>query len=177
MMPPHGRAPRARSTSASPRPGRARDGLHELVSLIEPLSLADELELGPALGPRATRVECPGVDGPNLAATALARFRDATGWDGPPVASAHRQATARSPPGMGGGSSDAAATLRLAARAARASAPISAGDRPRLGADVPALHAQPSPALVAGTGAAGPCRSTALCAARRASCCRSRPRG
>ena len=60
-------------------------------------------------------VLCPGVEGPNLAAAALAAFRDATGWDGPgqrveivkriPVAA-----------GLAGGSADAAAVLRLCSR-------------------------------------------------------------
>ncbi len=62
---------------------------------------------------------CPGVPGEpakNLAAHALGLFREATGWDAPalrltidkriPVAA-----------GLGGGSADAAATLRLAASA------------------------------------------------------------
>ena len=99
--------------------GRPRpDGYHPLVSLVQPVSLADELELEPAAGD-ADEVVCPGVDGENLAAVALARFRAATGWDGPPV----RITIAKRVPvaaGMGGGSADAAAALRLAAAASGA---------------------------------------------------------
>jgi 4-diphosphocytidyl-2-C-methyl-D-erythritol kinase len=91
--------------------GRPRaDGYHPLVSLVQPLSLADELTLEPA---PADAVECPGVEGENLAARALAAYREAAGWDGAPV----RIAIEKRVPvaaGMGGGSADAAAVLRLA---------------------------------------------------------------
>ena len=89
------------------------DGLHPLVSVVQAVSLADELTMEPAA---ADEVVCPGVDGPNLAARALAAFRAATGWDAPQrITIAKRIPVAA---GMGGGSADAAATLRLAARAA-----------------------------------------------------------
>jgi 4-diphosphocytidyl-2-C-methyl-D-erythritol kinase len=122
-------------------------GLHTLVSVMEPLSVADGLELGPAFGSAADVVECEGVDGTNLAATALARFREATGWDGPAV---HLRIDKRLPvaAGMGGGSSDAAAALRLAARLAGTSADHVAHG---LGSDVPALLTT-TPSLVTGTG-------------------------
>jgi 4-diphosphocytidyl-2-C-methyl-D-erythritol kinase len=129
-------------------PTDAGTGLHTLVSVMEPLSLADELELAPAFGSAHDVVECEGVDGPNLAADALARFREATGWDGPPVRlriEKHLPVAA----GMGGGSSDAAATLRLAARLAGEAADHVA---PQLGSDVPALL-RTVPSLVTGTGA------------------------
>lgn len=94
------------------------DGLHPLASVVQAVSLADELTLGPA-GPDATadEVVCPGVEGPNLAGAALAAFRAATGWDAPPQ---RLEIVKRVPvaAGMGGGSGDAAAALRLAARAA-----------------------------------------------------------
>jgi 4-diphosphocytidyl-2-C-methyl-D-erythritol kinase len=112
------------------------DGLHPLVSVVQAVTLADELTMEPG---ERDEVVCPGVDGPNLAATALAAFRARTGWDGPPqrITIAKRIPVAA---GMGGGSADAAATLRLADRAA--------GGVPRdvlhelavsLGADVPSL--------------------------------------
>jgi 4-diphosphocytidyl-2-C-methyl-D-erythritol kinase len=92
-------------------PPRA-DGRHELLSVMQSITLCDELEM--ADGER-DEVRCAAIAGPNLAAAALAAFRSATGWDGPgqrieivkriPVAA-----------GMGGGSADAAATLRLLAR-------------------------------------------------------------
>ena len=132
--------------------GRPRaDGYHPLVSLVQPVSLADELELGPADGDE-DEVVCPGVEGENLAARALARFRAVTGWDGPPV----RIAIAKHVPvaaGMGGGSADAAAALRLAAAAAGVDAEsvrlraIAA----ELGADVPS-QLIPERCLMTGVG-------------------------
>ena len=59
---------------------------------------------------------CPGVPGAqadNLAAAALRAFREATGWEAPPL----RLSIAKRIPvaaGLGGGSADAAAALRLA---------------------------------------------------------------
>jgi 4-diphosphocytidyl-2-C-methyl-D-erythritol kinase len=126
------------------------DGLHLLVSVVQAVTLADELTLAPHDGP-ADVVVCPGVDGPNLAARALAAFRAATGWDGPPQ---KLEIVKRLPvaAGMGGGSADAAAALRLAAHAA-------GGVRPELlhelavtlGADVPSLLA-PGRVLMSGAG-------------------------
>jgi 4-diphosphocytidyl-2-C-methyl-D-erythritol kinase len=128
------------------------DGLHELVSLVEPLSLADELTLEPAGGAAtADEVVCAGVDGPNLAAAALAAYRDATGWDAPP----QRLTIEKRVPiaaGMGGGSGDAAAALRLAAHAAgRPGDPALAALAPLLGADVPS-QVEPRLVLVGGAG-------------------------
>jgi 4-diphosphocytidyl-2-C-methyl-D-erythritol kinase len=144
------------------------DGLHELVSLIEPLSLADELTLeelpGAALVAGAVgmgdagcaagedEIVCAGVDGPNLAAEALAAFRAASGWEGPP----QRLRIVKRVPvaaGMGGGSGDAAAALRIAAHAAGRPAgdPLLARLAPQLGADVPSQLA-PGLVLVGGAG-------------------------
>lgn len=133
-------------------PTRASDGRHELVSLMQSLTLADELALEPApSGAAADEVVCPGVEGHNLAAAALAAYREATGWAGPPV----RIEIAKRVPvaaGMGGGSGDAAAALRMIAR--------QAGDvdeelllrlATRLGADVPA-QVRPGRALATGAG-------------------------
>jgi 4-diphosphocytidyl-2-C-methyl-D-erythritol kinase len=94
------------------------DGRHELVTVFQPIGLADEVELVPGgLGTAVDRVVCPGVEGENLAATALRRFRERTGWTGAPV----RLTIDKRIPiaaGMAGGSADAGAALRLAARAA-----------------------------------------------------------
>jgi 4-diphosphocytidyl-2-C-methyl-D-erythritol kinase len=126
-------------------PPRA-DGLHPLVSVVQPVSLADELTLAPGAG--EDRVVCPGVEGENLALAALREFRAATGWDGPPqtLTIVKRVPVAA---GMGGGSADAAAALRLASAAAGADIP--AGLAMRLGADVPALL-HPGRVLMAGAG-------------------------
>lgn len=114
------------------------DGRHELVTVMDSVSLHDSLTLTAApAGSTGDVVVCPGVEGPNLAGDALAAFRAATGWDAPPVCLAIEK---RIPVagGMAGGSADAAAALRLAAAAAgvdhdalleRIAAP--------LGADVP----------------------------------------
>ncbi len=114
------------------------DGRHEIVTLMDSLALCDDvtMTIGPP-GLHADEVVCPGVVGPNLAASALAAFREQTAWDGPPV----RVEIVKRVPlagGMAGGSADAAAALRLAAEAAglddrRWLQDIAAG----LGADVP----------------------------------------
>ncbi len=122
------------------------DGYHPLVSIVQPVDLADELTLAP--GGDADTVICPGVTGENLAARALAEFRDATGWDAPPrTLMIHKRLPIAA--GMGGGSSDAAAALRLAA--ADSGIPIPRDLPMRLGADVPVLL-HPSRALMTGAG-------------------------
>jgi 4-diphosphocytidyl-2-C-methyl-D-erythritol kinase len=123
--------------------GRARgDGKHELCSLVVPLSLADRIAVGDA---EADEVVCPGVDGPNLAALALAELRE-RGWRRPPV---RLEIDKRIPvaAGLGGGSADAAAVLRLARGEVSGLELLAA----HLGADVPSqLH--PRLALLAGAG-------------------------
>jgi 4-diphosphocytidyl-2-C-methyl-D-erythritol kinase len=128
-------------------PTRSSDGKHELVSLVEPVTLADWIELGPARGD-ADEVVCAGVEGPNLAADAMRSFRAATGWDGPPVRlTIFKQVPVAA--GMGGGSADAAAALRLLAKTS--GLPVPGEIAAALGADVPAaLHG--GPAIMAGAG-------------------------
>jgi 4-diphosphocytidyl-2-C-methyl-D-erythritol kinase len=126
---------------------RRPDGRHELVTLIESVSLADELEL-------VTRVSldddvvCPGVEEPNIVSRALAGLR-ARGWNAPRV-----QVTIRKhipvAAGMGGGSADAAAVLRMAPRVARVDDGVVEELAAELGSDVPS---QLAPGLVLGTGA------------------------
>jgi 4-diphosphocytidyl-2-C-methyl-D-erythritol kinase len=97
-------------------PGRG-DGRHEVVTLMDSLTLCDDVRIDTAVaGLAADEVVCPGVQGPNLAAVALQAFRAQTGWDGAPV---RLQIDKRIPlaGGMGGGSADAAAALRLASEA------------------------------------------------------------
>ena len=114
------------------------DGRHEIVTVMDSLTLVDDVRMTVgAEGLDADEVLCPGVPGPNLAADALATFRERTRWDGPPV---RVQITKRIPiaGGMAGGSADAAAVLRMAASAAAIDDPrllqeIAAG----LGSDVP----------------------------------------
>lgn len=123
--------------------GRAReDGLHELCSLFEPLVLADLIEVSPA---ERDEVLCPGVEGENLAARALAGLRE-RGWEHEPL---RVEIEKRVPvaAGLGGGSGDAAAVLRLAAGEV-ADLPQLAAE---LGADVPS-QLRPALALVRGAG-------------------------
>jgi 4-diphosphocytidyl-2-C-methyl-D-erythritol kinase len=133
--------------------GRPRaDGLHPLVSVVQPVSLADELTLEPAgAGATADEVVCPGVEGPNLAARALAAFREATGWDAPPLRlTIHKRVPVAA--GMGGGSGDAAGALRLAARAAGGvDDALLLELAARLGGDVPS-QVQPGRTLMTGAG-------------------------
>jgi 4-diphosphocytidyl-2-C-methyl-D-erythritol kinase len=96
---------------------RRGDGLHEVVTLMDSLSLCDEISMETdAPGLLADEVLCPGVEGPNLAAEALRAFREVTDWDGGPV---RVEIDKRIPVagGMAGGSADAAAVLRLASQA------------------------------------------------------------
>ena len=135
-------------------PIRLKDGRHELVTVMQSISLADELTLEPArAGARGDELVCPGVPGTpgeNLAALALRAFRASTGWDAPwlrlsilkriPVAA-----------GLGGGSADAAAALRLARFASGLGDEATLlGLGAELGADVPA---QISPGCWLATGA------------------------
>jgi len=123
-------------------PVRDGDGRHELVTVMQAISLADELTLAPAApGTAQDEVVCAGVPGPpsqNLAALALAAFREQTGWDAPPR---RLEIVKRIPvaAGLAGGSADAAAALRLAARASGlGSAAQLQAIAAALGADVPA---------------------------------------
>jgi len=128
--------------------GTRADGRHELVTLFQPVSLADEVSLATGVG--ADAVVCPGVEGPNIAERALAELR-ARGWDGPPVRIEIRK---RIPvaAGMAGGSADAGAVLRLAAALSPLpSAGLAAEVAGLLGADVPSQLA-PAPALGTGAG-------------------------
>jgi 4-diphosphocytidyl-2-C-methyl-D-erythritol kinase len=123
---------------------RREDGLHEIRSLFEPLELSDRLRVERS-GSGTDEVVCPVVEGPNLAAKALAALRDA-GWASPPL---RVEVEKRVPiaAGLGGGSADAAAVLRLARGEVEGIRSIAAA----VGADVPSQVA-PRPCLVAGAG-------------------------
>lgn len=118
------------------------DGLHELCSLFEPLALADRIEVREA---EVDEVVCPGVDGENLTARAVAALRE-RGWSSPPL---RIEIEKRIPvaAGLGGGSADAAAVLRLAAGEVAELEQIAA----ELGADVPS-QLIPALSLVQGAG-------------------------
>ena len=126
------------------------DRRHELVSVMESISLTDTLLLE-ELEHGTDEVVCHGLDGEETLVTgALRAFRGATGWDAGPV----RITIEKRIPvaaGLGGGSADAAAALRLAARASGLDdegtlMELAAG----LGSDVPG---QVRPGRVLATGA------------------------
>jgi 4-diphosphocytidyl-2-C-methyl-D-erythritol kinase len=125
------------------------DGLHPLCSLFASLELADDVVVEEA---DRDDVRCPGVEGENLAARALAAIREAAPGRVPPL----RIAIEKRVPvaaGLGGGSADAAAVLRAANELA--GSPLDAGELRSLGAqigsDVPSQVA-PGHALVSGIG-------------------------
>jgi 4-diphosphocytidyl-2-C-methyl-D-erythritol kinase len=121
---------------------RRDDGLHELCSLFQALTLSDRLVVTES---EADEVRCPDVHGTNLAAAALAALRG-RGWDGPPL---RIEIEKRIPvaAGLGGGSADAAAVLRLARSEVEGVEELASG----LGADV-ASQLDPGLALVGGAG-------------------------
>ena len=129
----------------------AANGLHEVCSLMASIDLADEIELA-TLESGEDRVVCPSVTGENLAARALAAFRQATATEIPPVELRIRK---RIPvaAGLGGGSADAAAALRavneLAGRPLETRELLEIARE--LGSDVPS-QVEPRHALVTGTG-------------------------
>jgi 4-diphosphocytidyl-2-C-methyl-D-erythritol kinase len=121
---------------------RRADGLHEIRSLFCPLTLADRIVVAEA---ERDEVVCPEVEGPNLAEAALAALRTG-GWGAPAL----RVAIEKRIPvaaGLGGGSADAAALLRLADGEVERIGELAAG----LGADVPS-QLDPGFALVGGAG-------------------------
>jgi len=121
---------------------RRDDGLHELCSLTQSLTLADRIEVTDA---DEDEVVCDGVAGPNLAADALERLR-AHGWSRGPL---RVEIDKRIPvaAGLGGGSADAAAVLRLARGEVDALDELAL----ELGADVPG-QLEPGTALIGGAG-------------------------
>ena len=122
---------------------RRPDGLHELCSLFEPLTLADLISVEES---QADEVICEALGGgENLAERALAELR-ARGWESPPL---RIEIVKRIPiaAGLGGGSADAAAVLRLAAGGVGDLEELAAG----LGADVPS-QLVPALSLVGGAG-------------------------
>jgi 4-diphosphocytidyl-2-C-methyl-D-erythritol kinase len=100
---------------------RRPDGYHEILSLMAPLDLADAVDV--RISPRPGPVTCtvpgrPELDGAqNLAARAAALFRERFGVDRAIAIRIAKRIPVTA--GLGGGSSDAAAVLRILARAFR----------------------------------------------------------
>jgi 4-diphosphocytidyl-2-C-methyl-D-erythritol kinase len=129
--------------------GRPRaDGMHPLCSIFASIDLHDDVQIEPA---DVDGVECPGVDGPNLAEAALQSFRAQDG--GLPPLRVRIEKRIPVAAGLGGGSADAAAVLRAANRLAGdrldddALRQLGAG----LGSDVPS-QIDPRHELVTGVG-------------------------
>ena len=127
------------------------DGMHPLCSLVASIDLADEISAAPKESGEDT-IECRGVPGDNLAARALAEFRSRAGVELPPLAlTIHKRIPVAA--GLGGGSADAAAALRIANELA--GRPLEPEELVRLaaglGSDVPS-QLEPHHALVEGTG-------------------------
>lgn len=136
-------------------PRRERDSKHELATVMQSISLADEVTLQPApAGAGSDQIACPEIAGPperNLAVLALREFRRQTGWGAPPqlIRIVKRIPVAA---GLGGGSADAAAVLRLAHVASGlGDHGLLRGIAGELGADVPA-QVEPGRWLATGAG-------------------------
>jgi 4-diphosphocytidyl-2-C-methyl-D-erythritol kinase len=136
-------------------PAREPDAKHELATVMQSISLADEVTLQSApAGASGDQLICPEIAGPaehNLAALALREFRRQTGWDAPPQL---LRVVKRIPvaAGLGGGSADAAAVLRLAHHASGlGDHELLLGIAAELGADVPA-QVEPGRWLASGAG-------------------------
>lgn len=132
--------------------GIGENGLHRICSLFQSITLADKLIVERDSEAAADRVTCPGVSGTNTVERALALFRERTGWDGPPVL-VNVEKRIPIAAGLGGGSADAAALLRVLQ--SWAGEPLSrtelTGLAMEVGADVPS-QLQPGLSLVTGAG-------------------------
>ncbi len=134
--------------------GRRSDGYHELDSVFLPVSLYDRITLEARAAPasevslRCNWADLP-LDGRNLALRAATLFLDQTGLRWRVRINLHKEIPAAA--GLGGGSSDAGAVLRLMAQRARIEVPALAAAALRLGADVP-FFLDPRPARIGGVG-------------------------
>lgn len=125
---------------------RRKDGLHELASIFEPLTLHDTINVSEG-GPEALvdQVICPTVPGENLVTKAIRMMRS-EGWS-VPLLKVEIEKRIPVQAGLGGGSADAAAILRLAVGEVEDLAGLAL----LLGADVPS-QLNPKPMLVEGVG-------------------------
>ncbi len=134
------------------------DGYHELRSVFLRLALADVLIVRPAAGPRDELViegdpDCPVDD--NLVLAAAGAFRDVAGTGlGPDPLAIRLEKRIPMAAGLAGGSSDAAAMLRLLARSHPDVAdPLTLRTvAARIGSDVPFFVGAAGAALVSGVG-------------------------
>jgi len=147
--------------------GRRADGFHDLVSVVSPLTYGDTLRAEPASGFSLVCAE-PGVpvDASNLVLKAAAAFNQAAAEKNAGVTGARFFLDKRIPmgAGLGGGSSDAVAALRLLNGASGSGPVLGAGELVRVaaqvGSDCP-LFLHDGPVIMRGRGE----RVTALPAA------------
>lgn len=126
------------------------DGFHELASLFESVSLHDTLTLVSRGEQPADAVDCPAVEGENIVERALAGCREAGLLTGESLrVKIEKQVPVAA--GMGGGSGDAAAALRLVAAIENRPLDDFRSLAFALGADVPS-QLRPGAALVTGAG-------------------------
>jgi 4-diphosphocytidyl-2-C-methyl-D-erythritol kinase len=130
---------------------RRADGLHEICSLFQAVTLPDVVTMELSANGE-DEIICPGVEGPNIAAVALARFRERFDWVRPAVRvmiGKHIPVSA----GLGGGSADAGAVLRLATKGSGVPAELDELESLAMsvGADVPS-QVRPGSQLVLGAG-------------------------
>jgi 4-diphosphocytidyl-2-C-methyl-D-erythritol kinase len=124
------------------------DGLHPICSIFASIDLFDDVQLE-----RAERdsVDCPGVDGPNIAEAALTAFRRRVPHLPPLRIGIEKRIPVAA--GLGGGSADAAAVLRGANRIV--GDPLTTDElrelAAQLGSDVPS-QVDPRHELVSGVG-------------------------
>jgi 4-diphosphocytidyl-2-C-methyl-D-erythritol kinase len=146
--------------------GRRSDGYHELDSIFVPISLCDQVKIEIRPAPtRSVMLRCNSAalptDDRNLAVRAANVFLAEFGVDAEVLIDLHKEIPMGA--GLGGGSSDAGAVLRMMAVQCRIHEPIRlAAAAMKLGADVP-FFLDPAPARVGGIGE----RITPLRAIRR----------
>jgi 4-diphosphocytidyl-2-C-methyl-D-erythritol kinase len=133
--------------------GRREDGYHLLHSLVVFADFGDDLSVEPAesLSLRVSGPCAEGVptDGSNLVLRAAEALRTARGVD--KGAALHLEKHLPHGAGLGGGSSDAAAAIRLLARFWGVE-PLSSEEALPLGADVPVCLCAPEATLLSGIG-------------------------
>lgn len=135
--------------------GRREDGFHELISVVAPISLGDDLVVTRLAAGDADKLQIAGRpipgDGPNLILKAAAAWREASGTS----TGFAFELTKRVPPGggFGGGSSNAASALQ--AMNELSGSPLSAAElyalAAKIGSDCP-LFLHPGPVCVRGRG-------------------------
>jgi 4-diphosphocytidyl-2-C-methyl-D-erythritol kinase len=135
--------------------GRRPDGYHELDSIFIPVSLCDRIgiEIRPASTPTVTlRCDLASLpaDDRNLAVRAASIFMVEFGLKAEVLIDLHKEIPVSA--GLGGGSSDAGAVLRMMAALFRTDSPNRLAEIAlQLGADVP-FFLKPGPARVGGIG-------------------------